>query len=208
MDGDQVFVEQADLFEKCDGPFSITLNDLICFTVALLRVQVELRLSLFDYFLRLKQHFRADEVRSLRPEQNLYVVFIVPLIVHADILAQSFFAHGIVKLVELARIVDASLRSAEHQRQIPAGADFLDEFSHAVNFVVLIAQCRRSRFDCFDNRYAASLYRIVQRCSVRKRLKPVHHPVVRVLRKTPQDVVQRMHVTVDKAGEHCVMFEI
>ena len=208
VDRDEILIQDAQLVQELGGPLAVSLHDLIGLSVALLYVQVHLRMSLLDGFLRLEEHFGAHEVRALGSEEDADVALVVPFIEGLDVGVHFAFTHLVVELVELAGIVDLSLRGTEHGSQVASGADLRDKFRAAVHFDIVIAQTGGAGLDGLDDSHTAALDLLVVLRRVYEGLQGEHHPVVGVLRQAAQHVVQRVHVRVDESGEDNMIFQV
>ena len=173
-------------------------------------MNVHQSISLFNDGLRLFQKVYAQEVYSLRSEQNLdsAIGLVMPLIVQRYIFCQAFFSHGVVEFIKFARLIYFLFSGSHQLSYVSAGAYFIYKSAGFVHIMPIIAQRSGSALYSLQKGHSASRYSVFMSHGIFKRLKTEHHPVVGILSKSSQYGVPRMHMTVDKSRNDCMMSEV
>ena len=140
MHCNQGLIQVSQGIQKLRRPLAVTLDDLICLTVPLLYVHVDLGASLFYGLLDLQKHFWTDKIGALGAKENFdaAVCFPVPGVVESQVAVQALFAHVVVKLIELTGLVDPALGGADGLSDVAAGAYFLNKSAHIFHFGLIV----------------------------------------------------------------------
>ena len=83
----------------------------------------------------------------------------------------------------------------------------VDERTHVFHLGFIVAQRSGARPDGLQNGHPAARISLLIVDRIVKRLKTEHHPTIGVLGQAPHDVASRVHVAVNKAGQHHVMIQ-
>ena len=209
MNGNEGFIQIAQFIQEGGGPLAITLNDLIGLSVPLLHMHVDFGSPVFDRLLDAQQHLWADKVSALGPKQDLDPTarLVVPLVIQGNVSIQALFAHGVIKLIELAGLIDPPFGRPDGLGNVASCPHLVDERTHVFHLGFIVAQRSGARPDGLQNGHPAARISLLIVDRVVKRLKTEHHPTIGVLGQAPHDVASRVHVAVNKAGQHHVMIQ-
>ena len=91
--------------------------------------------ALFHNFLNFQEHFGADKIRPLGPEQDLDPAprLVVPLVVELDVALEALLTHLVVELIELARLIDPPFGGPDGLGNVASGPHLFDEVAYIIH---------------------------------------------------------------------------
>ena len=209
MDCNKRFIQIAQLIQKSCRTLAIALDDLIGLSISLLHMHMDFGTPLLDRLLDTQQHLRADKVSALRAKQDLNPspCLVVPFIIQINVSIQALLSHGIIKLIEFARLINPSFSRSNRLCNIPSGAHLIDESTHIFHFGIIVAQCGSACPDGLQNGHSAAHIPLLVINRVVKGLEAEHHPTVGVLGQSAHNIACSMHMAVDKTRQHHMMIQ-
>ena len=210
MNRNQRIIQKSQLVQECNGALSVTLYDLIGFTVTLLHVHMDLGVSLLRQRIHTLEQLRTEKIDSLRAKQNpdATIGLVMPFVIQFQILLQRLFTQRCFKFIKLPGCVCSVRRFSDRRGDIPARTNFLNKLADRIHICFVIAQSRSSGFQGFDDRQTASGLSLRAVAPVHERLQAIHHPISCILSQSSENAVAGMHVAVDEAGKHRMMLQI
>ena len=154
----------------------------------------------------LATHFHCEKIGMAQIKSD-EPCLVVPFIIQINVSIQALLSHGIIKLIEFARLINPSFSRSNRLCNIPSGAHLIDESTHIFHFGFIVAQCGSACPDGLQNGHSAAHIPFLVINRVVKGLEAEHHPTVGVLGQSAHNIACSMHMAVDKTRQHHMMIQ-